>query len=121
MPFIRQSLRAMSNGVDPQGFLPFWLEFFKNSFNIHSGAVATNTELAISQYWFLLLLFLFFAGFSLYVWLKRRIQKGQPALFSRGTKSRRAWLGVITVFTLVLGVIYDEPDTSSASGDSSVR
>jgi hypothetical protein len=106
MPFIRQSLRAMSSGEEALGFLPFWIDFFKNSFTVQSGAVGISTEIAVNQYWFLLLLFLFFAGFALYAWLKGRNKKSKETFFSRVPKSRTEWLGVITVFSLFLGLIY---------------
>jgi surface polysaccharide O-acyltransferase-like enzyme len=106
MPFIRQSLRAMSSGEEAPGFLSFWIDFFKNSFTVQSGAVGTSTEIAVNQYWFLMLLFLFFAGFSLYAWLRGRTRKIKQAIFSRGPKSRTEWLGVITAFSLVLALIY---------------
>jgi len=106
MPFIRESLRIMSNGGEAPDFLLFWLDFFKNSFNIQSGAVTSSTELAINQYWFLMLLFLFFAGFSLYVWLQGRIKKSRLTFLPKVPKSRTAWLGIIFAFSLLLGVIY---------------
>jgi hypothetical protein len=106
MPFIRQSLRAMSRGNEAPGFLSFWIDFFKNSFNLHSGAVGTSTEIAVNQYWFLLLLFLFFAGFFLYAWLRGKNPGRKHTIFSRVPKSRTEWLGVITGFSLFLGLIY---------------
>jgi hypothetical protein len=106
MPFIREALRAMNSGGDSIDFLSFWLNFFQNSLNIQSGGVATSTELTVNQYWFLMLLFLFFAGFSLYAWLQGRIQKSRMSIFSKTPGSRTGWLSLIAAFSLVLGVIY---------------
>lgn len=106
MPFVRLSLRAISSSGESTGFLSFWIDFFKNSLHVHSSAVASSTEMAINQYWFLLLLFLFFSAFSLYAWLRGRIQLGTISFFTRSPRSRTEWLVVITIFSLVLGVIY---------------
>jgi hypothetical protein len=106
MPFIRESVRVLNNGGESPGFLSFWIDFFKGSLNVHSGVVSVDTELAINQYWFLLLLFLFFAGFAVYAWVQGRIKMSRQTLFSRSPKSRTQWVLVITFFSLILGIIY---------------
>ncbi len=66
MPFIRQWVRAADGGVHPLGFWAFWLTFVQSGSEIHSGPVILNPDLVVSQYWFLMLLFVFFCGFCLY-------------------------------------------------------
>ena len=106
MPFIRQSLRAADSGVGPAGFWPFWISYITSGTKIHSSPVSTSTNLIVNQYWFLMLLFVFFAGFCLYNWMRDRKQSQHTEHIAGESRSRSAWLGSIAVFCLVLGSAY---------------
>jgi surface polysaccharide O-acyltransferase-like enzyme len=106
LPFIRQSLRAENSGSDPAGFWSFWLSFLKSGSKIHSGSASHSPDIVVNQYWFLLLLFLFFAGFCLYALMRGKMLNGRSDRSPKEPASRAAWLGLITIFSLVIGVIY---------------
>ena len=106
MPFIRQRLRGASSGGDSPGFWTSWIHDLQNGTNILSGSASTSPDIIVNQYWFLMLLFIFFAGFCLFAlkWGKARGLRS-----SRRTKepmTRASMLGSITIFSLVLGAIY---------------
>jgi fucose 4-O-acetylase-like acetyltransferase len=121
MPFIRQSLRAAGSGEQPRGFWNFYLDFLADGTTILTGSPDTSTEIVVNQYWFLMLLFIFFAGFSVYARMQARGPGELPATAARAAgvraaathtttdpppRSRLAWVGWIVAFTLVLGLIY---------------
>jgi glucan biosynthesis protein C len=106
MPFIRQSLRAAGGGLDSPGFWPFWLGFLESGSKIHSGSASISSDIVVNQYWFLMLLFIFFAGFSL--WAGRRSgavsSRSNPEPVERAP--RGGLIGSIFLFGLGLGLIY---------------
>ena len=106
MPFIRQSLRAAGSGVAPAGFWPFWTSYITSGTKLYSSPVMGSTELIVNQYWFLMLLFVFFAGFCLYSWMRNRKQGDPTGRIAVEPKSRAAWLGSIAIFCLVIGSLY---------------
>jgi surface polysaccharide O-acyltransferase-like enzyme len=106
MPFIRQSLRATDSGVDPAGFWPFWISYITSGTTIHSSPVSVSTDLIVNQYWFLMLLFIFFVGFCLYNWMWEKNQRNQTERIAGEPRSRIAWLGSITIFCLMIGLLY---------------
>ena len=83
MPFIRQYLRAAGSGIEPAGFWPFWLSFIKSGTKIYASPVMASTELVVNQYWFLMLLFIFFAGYTLYLSLIHISEPTRQVLVSR--------------------------------------
>jgi len=106
MPFIRQCIRSANNGVDSPGFWAFWLTFLKSGFELHVCPVRLSPDLVVNQYWFLMLLFLFFAGFCLYnlvrggaAGTRRDRGEGHPP-------SRVVLLTSLAAFALVTGLIY---------------
>jgi len=106
MPFIRQSLRAADSGVGPAGFWPFWISYITSGTKLHSSPVMAGEDLIVNQYWFLMLLFVFFAGFCLYSWMRDRKQRQHTERIAEESRSRTAWLVPIAVFCLVLGSTY---------------
>lgn len=106
MPFIRQSLRAANSGVGPVGFWPFWISYITSGTKIHICPVSTSMDLIVNQYWFLMLLFVFFAGFCLYSWMRDRQPRQHTERITGESRSRTAWLVSIAVFCLVLGSTY---------------
>ena len=106
MPFIRQSLRAADSGVGPAGFWPFWISYITSGTKLHVNPVSTSRDLIVNQYWFLMLLFVFFAGFCLYSWMRDRKQRQHTEHIPGESRSRSAWLGSIAIFCLVLGSAY---------------
>ncbi len=106
MPFIRQSLRAAGSGEEPPGFLNFWLDFLAGGTKILSGSPDTSTEIVVNQYWFLMLLFVFFAGFSVHARMQTRRSSACPTNTARRPRSRLVWIGRIAAFTLAIGLVY---------------
>lgn len=106
MPFIRQTLRAASSGSNPVGFWPFWLSFLRSGAKIHSGSASTSTDIVVNQYWFLMLLFIFFSGFCLFALKWGRRLSAHSSRMAQEPSSRTSLLGLIAIFSLVLGVIY---------------
>jgi surface polysaccharide O-acyltransferase-like enzyme len=106
LPFIRQSLRAKSSGGEALGFWPFWLNFLQSGSRIKSGSATFSTEIVVNQYWFLMLLFIFFAGFSLVVHKRRDRIVARADSKPAEPVSRARLLGTIAIFCLVLGAVY---------------
>lgn len=106
MPFIRQYLRAAGSGGEPTGFWPFWLSYIGSVADIHQGSAGRSSDLIVNQYWFLALLFLFFAGFCLYASRRRGISGQQAEESAWKPGSRAAWLVLIAAYCLLLGAIY---------------
>jgi peptidoglycan/LPS O-acetylase OafA/YrhL len=106
MPFVRQALRALDSGGDPAGFWRFWIGFLQSVSTVHSGSASTSTEIVVNQYWFLMLLFIFFAGFGLFVSIRRTTPGENPDNPVGRPPSRPKLLGLIAAFSLVLGAIY---------------
>jgi len=106
MPFIRQSLRGANSGSQSKDFWPFWLSFLKSGSKIHSGSASLDPNIVVNQYWFLMLLFLFFSGFCLYASIRGRIYNGQSDRGANNPTSQSASLGRITIFSLVIGILY---------------
>jgi membrane-bound acyltransferase YfiQ involved in biofilm formation len=106
MPFIRQSLRAVGSGEEPLGFWNFWLGFLSGGTRILSGSPDTSTEIVVNQYWFLALLFIFFAGFSVHAWTQGGRSGVHPATADLGRRSRIAWIGWIAAFSFAVGLAY---------------
>ena len=106
MPFIRQSLRTGASGGGPAGFWPFWISYITSGTKIHSSPVMASRDLIVNQYWFLMLLFIFFAGFCLYNWMRDRKQGKHTGRIAGKPKSRAVWLGSIALFCLVIGSLY---------------
>jgi hypothetical protein len=109
MPFIRQYLRAAESGVDPSGFWPFWISFIRSGTKIYSLPVSVSMDLIVNQYWFLMLLFAFFAGFCLYSWMRGKNHGKQEKSVEHTAgkpRSRAVWLGSIALLCLVTGLLY---------------
>lgn len=106
MPFIRQRLRAIDSGGEPLGFPAFWLAYIRSGTELRISQSLHSTDLVVSQYWFLLLLFLFFLGFFLCrLPFDRRTDTGCDAGMAE-QPSRTALLLWITGFGLFVGLAY---------------
>jgi surface polysaccharide O-acyltransferase-like enzyme len=106
LPFIRHNLRAAKSGTDPLGFKSFWLNFLKSGTKIQSGSASTSPDIVVNQYWFLMLLFIFFAGFCLFVLKHRKTSSTLAGRMAKEQSSRLSLVGSIMLFCLVLGAIY---------------
>lgn len=106
MPFIRQWVRAADGGVQPLGFWAFWLTFVQSGSEIHSGPVILNPDLVVSQYWFLMLLFVFFCGFCLFNLLRGESAGTDRTSDDRKQPSPTGLLVGFAAFALVIGLVY---------------
>lgn len=106
MPFIRSSLRAASLGDHPPGFWRFWLKLLASGARILTGTPSTSADIIVSQYWFLMLLFIFFAGFSLFAVVRKRAAGSSSDRSPPEPGSRGGLLGPIVLFGLGLGFVY---------------
>jgi len=106
MPFVREWGRAAESGAEPQGFWHFWLAFLGSGSEIHMGAAATDPDLVVSQYWFLLLLFLFFCGFVLFNLMRGKQERVTRDGGQAHPPSPLVLLASLAAFVLVVGLAY---------------
>lgn len=106
MPFIRSSLRAATLGDHPPGFWRFWLKLLASGTKILSGIPSTSADIIVSQYWFLMLLFIFFAGFSLVAVMRKRAVDPCSGHRPAEPGPRAGLFGPIVLFGLGLGAVY---------------
>jgi len=106
MPFIRTMQRSAEAGIDGTGFWSFWIEFASSGSDVYAGSAASDTDLVVNQYWFLLLLFLFFTAFCVYRLMSRMAMDPPRVRGSEDQPSRKALLVLLTAFGLVLALAY---------------
>lgn len=102
MPFIRQYLRAAGSGNVPEGFWSFWLSFMRSGTKIYASPVGASSDLVVNQYWFLMLLFIFFAGYALYNSMRGKNGGKTETHIPEKPVSRSTLLGKIAIFFLLV-------------------
>jgi len=106
MPFIRMWQRAGEATIDLTGFWRFWLRFVESGSEVHAGSPISDLDLVVNQYWFLLLLFVFFTAFCVYRLMSRMAMDPPRVRGSEDQPSRKALLVLLTAFGLVLALAY---------------
>ena len=106
MPYIRQVLRALDSGSEMTGFWEFWLQYLQSGSRLYAGSVIQSTQLVVTQYWFLMVLFFFFAAFALYREGKKKFRPGRTNHRPAGTPSRAAIYIALAATGLITGVVY---------------
>jgi len=106
LPYIRQSLRALDGGTGVTGFWEFWLQYLKSGSRLYAGAALQSTELVVTQYWFLMLLFLFFAAYTLYRIGEGKLKRGRENPQPAGKPNRAAIYIALAAISLMTGTVY---------------
>ena len=106
MPFVRMLQRSGEAGVDAIGFWPLWLRFVESASEVHAGSAVSATDLVVNQYWFLLLLFLFFSAFCAGNLLRGKATDPPRLRGSEDPPSRGALLALLAAFGLVVALAY---------------